>query len=152
MFVPGRAWRVTTDDEQSASTVASLFGGTAEAADTGFQVSTEAAEVAVVLARGWLGATEVSRGESGAVEPRVAISFRLAQQPDLGVFEFSSGAWGFGDDLTSVGEDALTEMLDRGEVAATLALEPSEFVAQSGPFAGQRMTYAKPVLRVDDDA
>lgn len=82
--------------------------------------------------------------------PQVEIYFRLADNPDLGVFKFQSGSWSLVSDLAHDGtEDSITDILaDGGKVAATLSLEPVEFTAKSGPRAGKTVSFTKPVLKV----
>lgn len=87
-------------------------------------------------------------------EPRIEVYFRLAENPDLGIFKFQSGSWGLASDLGYNGtEDTITDLIADGhKVAATLLLEPVEFEAKNGPRAGQTVSYTKPVLQIDGAA
>lgn len=88
--------------------------------------------------------------EGTGAEPRIEVYFRLADDPDLGIFKFQTGSWSMASDLAYHGtEDTITDLLADGEdVLATLALEEVSFTAKSGPRAGQTVTYTKPVLSV----
>lgn len=85
-------------------------------------------------------------------EPRIEVFFRLAEDPDLGVFKFQSGSWSMASDLAYHDvageiEDVLADSDGKG-VLATLTLEEVSFVAKNGPRAGQTVSYTKPVLKV----
>lgn len=81
-------------------------------------------------------------------DPRIQLYFRLADDPDLGIFKFQSGSWSLVSDLSYHGvEDELADLTaDGASVRATLALEQVSFVAKSGPRAGQTVEYTKPSL------
>lgn len=85
-------------------------------------------------------------------EPRIEIFFRLAENPDLGIFKFQTGSWSMASDLAYNGtEDELTDLIaDNGSATGTLSLEEVSFEAKSGPRAGQTVTYTKPVLKLDE--
>lgn len=96
-------------------------------------------------------ATRKAKAKEGTgAEPRIEVYFRLASDPDLGIFKFQSGSWSFASDLGYHGvEDAIADAVeasDEGKVAATLTLEGVEFTAKNGPRAGQLVSYTKPVL------
>lgn len=83
--------------------------------------------------------------EGHVCQPRVVLRFKLADAPDLGEFEFSSGAWGL---LTVVGSVIYDLMQVEGDQArATLKLEPVEFTK-----AGKLVSYVKPVIKVAGSA
>lgn len=78
-------------------------------------------------------------------EPVIRIRFRLADDPDLGLFEFQTGSWSM---ATVIGQEiyALQKALDKSEgepVKATLSLEQVEY--ESG---GKKRKFTKPVLTV----
>ena len=83
-------------------------------------------------------------------EPRIEVFFRLADDPDLGVFKFQSGSWSLTSDLAYNDVEQEIEDLhadhDGAPILASLALEEVSFVAKNGPRAGQNVTYTKPVL------
>lgn len=89
---------------------------------------------------------EKARDGIGPV-PAIEVYCRLADDPDLGVFKFSSGSWSFASDLDYFGiEDELADA--DGPVKATLSLEAVSFVAKSGKRAGKTVSYTKPVLKI----
>lgn len=75
--------------------------------------------------------------------PSVDVFFRLADDPELGIFRFHSGGWSFyalldeyHDDLSAV----------KGEAIAELELELVEYVAKRGPMKGKNVSYVVPKL------
>lgn len=93
---------------------------------------------------------EAAREGTGA-EPQIEVYFRLAENPDLGIFKFQSGSWSLASDLGYNGVAEALEEID-GPAKATLALEEVSFVAKNGPRAGQTVTYTKPVLTINGPA
>ncbi|WP_424936642.1 MULTISPECIES: hypothetical protein [Bacteria] len=87
-----------------------------------------------------------AKKDIGAI-PDIDLFFRLADEPDLGVFKFKTGSWGFASDLAYNGVDEKLEAAE-GPVAATLKLSPVSFVAKNGPRAGQTVSYTKSELIV----
>jgi hypothetical protein len=80
-------------------------------------------------------------------EPSIELIFRLAEEPDLGLFRYQTGSWSLVSDLAYNGvEDALAEI--DGPAKAVLALEEVSFVAKNGPRAGQTVNYTKPTLKI----
>ncbi|CCQ44297.1 putative uncharacterized domain protein [Pseudarthrobacter siccitolerans] len=81
-------------------------------------------------------------------EPQIEVYFRLAENPDLGIFKFQTGSWSMASDLAYNGvEDELADLIaDHGKAKAILELEEVSFVAKNGPRAGQTVSYTKPVL------
>lgn len=78
-------------------------------------------------------------------EPDIELYFRLAEDPDLGVFKFKTASWGFASDLAYNGvADALAAA--EGATKAILKLEPVSFVAKNGPRKGQTVSYTKSEL------
>lgn len=71
--------------------------------------------------------------------PSIKILFRLAQDPELGVFSFSTGSWTLAEVLYQY-EDALSAV--GGEAVADLALELVEYTTKQG----RDVSYRKPVL------
>lgn len=91
--------------------------------------------------------------EGTGAEPQVEIFFRLAADPDLGIFKFQTGSWSMVSDLAYHRvEDEIADILaDGGEgtcVAASLQLEEVSFTAKAGPRAGEVVSYTKPVITV----
>lgn len=85
-------------------------------------------------------------------EPDVDLFFRLAEDPDLGIFKFKTASWGFASDLARNDtfqdiEDYATDADGRG-VRAVLKLEPVSFVAKNGPRAGQTVSYTASRLEI----
>lgn len=87
-----------------------------------------------------------ARNGNGA-EPQIELVFRLADEPDLGMFKFQSGSWSLANDLNYYGvEDELADV--DGPALVTLGLEQVSFVAKNGPRAGQTVSYTKPTVKV----
>jgi hypothetical protein len=80
-------------------------------------------------------------------EPSIELYFRLADEPDLGIFKFQSGSWSLATDLARDGIDEALEEID-GPARATLGLEEVSFVAKQGPRAGSTVQYTKPRIKV----
>lgn len=101
-------------------------------------------------------ATRKAKAREGTgAEPKIEVYFRLADEPDLGIFKFQSGSWSFVSDLAYHGvEDQINDLVADGadKIAATLALELVEFTAKNGPRAGQKVSYTKPVLTINGAA
>lgn len=78
-------------------------------------------------------------------KPSIEVKFRLADDPELGIFKFTTGSW----TLAAVLHEAL-DKLERVGVAAlaSLELEHVEFVGKNGPMRGKTVSYTKPVIRV----
>lgn len=76
-------------------------------------------------------------------KPSITITFRLADDPELGLFKFQTGAWTMAKVLHEY-ENALT-IVD-GEAIADLTLELVSYVAKKGKMKGKRVEYTKPVL------
>jgi hypothetical protein len=71
--------------------------------------------------------------------PSISITFRLADDPELGTFRFQSGSWTLAEVLHQY-DNALTKV--GGESVATLALELVEYTTKKG----RNVSYRKPVL------
>jgi hypothetical protein len=80
-------------------------------------------------------------------QPDIEVFFRLAEEPDLGIFKFQSGSWSLVMDMARDDVEAALAAID-GPARATLALEEVSFVAKTGPRAGQTVQYMKPVLSI----
>lgn len=75
----------------------------------------------------------------GAI-PDIDLTFRLADDPDLGIFQFKTGSWGLARDLVATGTaEAIANA--EGPLQAKLRLEEVSFVAKNGPRRGQTVTY-----------
>ncbi|QNO12691.1 recombination directionality factor [Arthrobacter phage Snek] len=85
-------------------------------------------------------------------EPQIEVYFRLADEPDLGIFKFQTGSWSMASDLAYNGtDDELADAVadsEENKARATLELEEVSFVAKNGPRAGQTVSYTKPVLKI----
>ncbi|WP_424213182.1 hypothetical protein ACN20G_14450 [Streptomyces sp. BI20] len=75
--------------------------------------------------------------------PSINITFRLADDPELGLFRFQTGSWTMAAVLHEYAND-----LERvgGEAVAELALELVEFTIKKGPKKGLFVSYYKPVI------
>lgn len=68
-------------------------------------------------------------------EPRISITFKLADAPELGLFRFESGAWSLATEIAG----PIGDVGDREDVLANLSLEEVE---------SRTRTFTKPVLEV----
>ncbi|MEU9047518.1 MULTISPECIES: hypothetical protein [unclassified Kitasatospora] len=82
-------------------------------------------------------AAKVKRGPS----PSISVLFRLADDPNLGIFRFQSGSWKLAEVLYEV-ENALDRI--GGEALCSLELERVEYTTKRG----RDVSYVKPVIRV----
>lgn len=73
-------------------------------------------------------------------QPSITIYFRIAEDPDLGRFRFTSGSWSLVRDIGNT-EDDLKDI--DGEAFAWLRLEEVEYEAQ-----GKTRNFTKPVIEV----
>jgi hypothetical protein len=87
---------------------------------------------------------EAAKAGTGC-DPQIEVYFRLAADPDLGIFKFQTGSWSMVRDLGAE-EDKLAEI--DGPARATLELEEVSFVAKNGPRKGQTVSFTKPVLTI----
>jgi len=71
--------------------------------------------------------------------PSIAVTFRLADDPELGEFKFQTGSWTMAEVL-HIYDNALTKV--GGEAVANLTLELVEYTTK----AGRNVSYRKPVL------
>ncbi len=80
-------------------------------------------------------------------KPQIDVFFRLAENPELGLFQYRSSSWGLAYDLAAGQHaDRLATDFDGQPVKATLKLEPVSFVAKTGPRAGKTVSYTKSCL------
>ncbi|WP_234336065.1 hypothetical protein [Streptomyces sp. NRRL S-920] len=77
--------------------------------------------------------------------PSITITFRLADDPELGVFKFQSGSWTLASVLHEYENDL--EAVD-GPALAELVLELVEYTVKKGPNKGRAVSYVKPVVKV----
>ncbi|GGR71283.1 hypothetical protein GCM10010252_06990 [Streptomyces aureoverticillatus] len=73
--------------------------------------------------------------------PSIAVTFRLAEDYDLGLFRFQTGSWKLAETLHEIG-NALDKV--NGEALAELSLELVEYTTKKG----RDVSYRKPVIRV----
>lgn len=87
--------------------------------------------------------------EGTGAEPQIEVYFRLADDPDLGIWKFQSGSWSMVSDLSyNETQEEIEDLFADGakSVLATLRLEEVSFEAKNGPMAGKTVTFTKPVL------
>ncbi|WWV91876.1 hypothetical protein GMYAFLOJ_CDS0046 [Microbacterium phage phiMiGM15] len=87
-----------------------------------------------------------AKKETGAI-PDIELYFRLADEPDLGIFKFKTGSWGFASDLAYNGVVEALEAAE-GPTKATLTLENVSFIAKNGPMKGKTVSYTKSALNL----
>ncbi|AFU62220.1 recombination directionality factor [Streptomyces phage TG1] len=76
--------------------------------------------------------------------PSIKVTFRLADDPELGKFTYSTGSW----TLAAVLHEALNDLDRIGETAyGYVELEYVEFIPSRGPMRGKTVSYTKPVLK-----
>lgn len=80
------------------------------------------------------------RANQHVCEPFIKVRFRLADDPDLGLFEFQTGSWGFAMTVGGILYDL--QQID-GPALASLSLERTEIEKD-----GETIRFTKPVLRV----
>lgn len=79
--------------------------------------------------------------------PEITLFFRVAANPDLGVFKYQTGSWSLATDIAADSIDG--QLADVGGPArAILGLEEVSYVAKNGPRAGQTVQYTKPTLKI----
>lgn len=93
-----------------------------------------------------------SKNGTGA-DPQIELYFRLADDPELGLFKFQTGSWSMVSDLSyNETEDEINDFFADAEpgaqLRAKLSLEPVSFVAKTGDMAGETVTFTKPVLEL----
>ena len=88
------------------------------------------------------------KGQDGlGPSPQIEVYFRLAAEPDLGIFKYQTSSWSLASDLVrNQTEEELAEI--DGPTLATIGIEEVSFVAKNGPRKGQTVTYNKPVLSI----
>ncbi|MDX2390199.1 hypothetical protein NJL88_08990 [Streptomyces sp. DK15] len=77
--------------------------------------------------------------------PSITVTFRLADDYDLGKFKFQSGSWGMAEVLHEY-DNALSRV--KGEALCELTLELVEFTIKKGKNKGLAVSYYKPVIKV----
>jgi len=78
-------------------------------------------------------------------KPDTRVVFRLADDPDLGLFRFQSGSWDLVMDLHEI-TGALEDV--GGPAKCKLALIPVSYEIKKGPHKGRRVAYTRPEIRV----
>ena len=79
--------------------------------------------------------------DGSACQPSVRATFRLVDNPELGLWRFNSSSWNLASQVNSL-EDELADA--GGASPATLSLELVEFTTKSG----REVRYTKPVIRI----
>jgi hypothetical protein len=77
--------------------------------------------------------------------PSITVTFRLADDPELGKLKFVTGSW----TLAAVLHESLND-LDRvgGTALGSLELEYVEYTPTKGPMRNKLVSYTKPVIRI----
>lgn len=79
--------------------------------------------------------------------PSAEITFRLADEPDLGLFVLKSNSWGLAYFLAAEDIEGQIEALE-GPALLRLKLVPVSFVAKNGPRKGKTVSYTSTELEV----
>lgn len=80
-------------------------------------------------------------------EPDIDLTFRLADDPELGIFQFKTGSWGLAYDLVADDVEGAIAAID-GPVLATLSLVPESFTPKKGPRKGQLVSFVKSSIKI----
>lgn len=92
----------------------------------------------------------LARAGMGA-KPETTVTFRLAENPDLGKFRFTSSSWSLAKDMDYFDTLAALAKID-GPARIRLSLVRESFTAKTGPRAGQTVSFMKPFLKVEGPA
>ncbi|QNE74015.1 hypothetical protein F0344_04820 [Streptomyces finlayi] len=77
--------------------------------------------------------------------PSIKVTFRFADDPELGLFSFQTGSW----TLFKIIHESEGALEDVGETATgALELEYVEYTAKKGKMRGKLVTYTKPVIHI----
>lgn len=92
------------------------------------------------------------KGQDGlGPSPQTELYFRLAADPELGIWKFQSGGWGLAYEVAA--EDLEGQLAAAGgPVKAVISLENVSFVAKSGPRAGKTVSYTKSSIKLTGPA
>lgn len=143
-------WRVTTGDPEVADRIYELLGGQAPqewetSKEDNLEVFTAATTIEVIIEKASdLRQRMILWGWRGAV-PSIELTFRLASDPELGKFQFSTGSWGLTRDLAAEDVEGRLAAID-GPARATLTLSPESFVPKNGPMKGKTVSFTKSEL------
>lgn len=78
--------------------------------------------------------------------PSITVTFRLADDPELGLFKFQTGSW----TLAKVLHETLDaqDRLNGADALGSLELELVEYTPSKGPMRNKLVSYYKPVIRI----
>lgn len=79
--------------------------------------------------------------------PAIKVTFRFADDPELGLFNWQTGSWTLAAVLHEA-EDALDRIGQGSAVLAEIELEGVSYVAKKGKMKGKTVEYTKPVLSI----
>ncbi|WP_327253181.1 recombination directionality factor [Streptomyces sp. NBC_01244] len=79
--------------------------------------------------------------------PAITVTFRLADDPELGKFKFQTGAWTLMKVLHEA-EDGVERIGKGGSVLGNLELEYVEYTGKKGPMRGKLVSYTKPNINI----
>ncbi|MEV0126366.1 hypothetical protein AB0I16_33280 [Streptomyces sp. NPDC050703] len=85
--------------------------------------------------------------EGDAPNPNQWVNFRLADDPELGTFKFTTGSWTLFKVIHEA-QDDLERIGQGGPVLAELELELVEFTPKKGKMKGKLVSYYKPAIHV----
>lgn len=139
VYTEAKAVEVILDGPDALKTGMALWGrnGLIHACDGETQTDGSACTMA--------GKTVAERKEAAKAgygcAPNIAVYFKLAADPDLGKFRFTSSSWSLAAEVYEA-EEALERI--GGPALATLTLELVEYTTK----AGRAVSYTKPVIKV----
>lgn len=168
-------WRVTTGDPDVAAAIYAELGGDAPAeweakGEDNLEVFNASKSVDILLESesairqrlvlwGRNSSPNTTVGEleytGTGLTPDVEIYFRLASQPDLGIFKFQTSSWSLVADLNLAEAEArlvaLLAVSDSAKAGAKLEIVKDSFVAMRGSRKGSLVEYNKPALTLTGD-
>lgn len=143
-------WKISTLDTGVSERIADLFHTRVEGAEewrSALEVPTGTDSVPVVFDdHENIGRRLVLRDRRPGLEgPRsgAEVTFRLAADPDVGVFVYRSYAWGF---VRSTHDARMRAQQSRGPVPADLSLRKNRYSLRSGPMAERTVALWEPTI------
>ncbi|MEV7607919.1 hypothetical protein AB0N61_00390 [Microbacterium sp. NPDC089320] len=133
----GLEWAVTTGDACLAARLRELYPGRVAAIDI-VVANSKAIHQRLVL-----------RGPNGewSCVPSAELTFRLADDPNLGIFVLKSNSWGLAHFLAAEDIEGQIDAVG-GPALLRLKLVPVSFIAKNGPRKGKTVSYTSTEIEV----